>query len=217
MPYRTSRYIDFNAGNVKIAPMVLATQKTPPLTIDDKIDLFECRVDVWQLGTAVATLTATESHQAPSIWSHAAYGLLSCAISYFEMIGKTLNPKSRTSGTAWVDFNYGFCDVYPAFASANGSYQDKDLPNVKQFRDRLRNGLYHLAMTKQHLWIHNNPSLTSDDFHVTAHSPPEYLVNPHRMVRSLVDHFPTFISRIRNPTNSHLRGGFEAFFDEYHK
>lgn len=217
MPYRNSKYIDFDAGTVTIAPMQLVAQKTSPLTIDDKIDLFECRVDVWQLGTAVASLTAIESNQPPSIWSHAAYSLLAGAISYFEMIGKTLNPESKTSGTAGIDFNYGFCDVYPSFASANGSHQDKDVPHVKQFRDRLRNGLYHLAYTKQHLWIHNELALTMDDVHVTAHSPPEYLVNPHRMVRSLVDHFPTFIARIRDPNNSRLRGGFETFFDEYHK
>lgn len=217
MSYRASKYIDFDNGTVQIAPMQLAATKTSPLTLDDKIDLFECRVDVWQLGTAVALLTAIESHQPPSIWSHAAYGLLACAISYFEMLGKTLNPKSETSGTAGIDFNYGFCDVYPSFGSACGSYQDKAIPNVKQFRDRLRNGLYHLAYTKQHLWIHADESPTLDDFHVTTHSPPEFWVNPHRMVRSLVDHFPSFISRIRNPNNAHLRGGFEAFFDDYHK
>ncbi|MDZ7620518.1 MAG: hypothetical protein U1E05_26240 [Patescibacteria group bacterium] len=99
MPYRMSKYVDFDAGTVTLAPMQLRATKPAPLTLDDKIDLFECRVDAWQLGTAVALLTAIESHQQPSIWSHAhaAYGLLSCAVSYFEMIGKTLNPKSRTS------------------------------------------------------------------------------------------------------------------------
>lgn len=197
--------------------MDLLAQKTAPLTIEDKIDLFECRVEVWQLGVAVATLTAIESNQSPSIWSHAAYGLLSCAISYFEMIGKTLNPKSKTSGTAGIDFNYGFCDVYPSFANPCGKYEDKDVPNVRQYRDRLRNGLYHLAYTKNQLWIHNDATLTLDDFHVTTHSPPEFLVNPHKMVRSLVAHFPSFVSRIRDKNEAHLRGGFEQFFDDYHK
>ena len=133
------------------------------------------------------------------------------------MLGKTLNPKSKTSGTAGVDFNYGFCDVYPSFANSFGSYQDQDVPHVQQFRDRLRNGLYHLAYTKNYLWIHNDTSLTLDDYFVTTHSPPEYWVNPHRMVRSLVDHFPSFIARIRDTNNAHLRGGFEQFFDDYHK
>ncbi|MBX3417637.1 MAG: hypothetical protein KF851_08550 [Pirellulaceae bacterium] len=217
MTYRYSKYIDFDAGVVKIAPMELASRKTDPLTIDDKIDLFGCRVDVWQLGTAVASLMAIEFNHPPSIWSHAAYGLLACSTSYFEMIGKTLNPNSKTSGTAGIDFNYGFCDVYPSFAAANGSRQDNDVPHVKQFRDRLRNGLYHLAFTKRGLWIHNNLKTTTDEFHVTSRSPPEYLVNPHRMVRSLVAHFPTFINRVIDPNNSDLRGRFETFFDHYHK
>ena len=153
---------------------------------------------MWQLGVAVAVLTSIEVNQPPSIWSHAAYGLLSCAISYFEMLGKTLNPKSKKSCTAGVDFNYGFCDVYPSFANQNGKYEDIDMPNVKQFRDRLRNGLYHLAYTKNQLWIHNDASLTHEDFFVTTHSSPKYLVNPHRMVRSLVNHLPSFVTRIRN-------------------
>lgn len=145
MTFRNSKYIDFNARTVHVAPMELFAQKTSPLTLDDKIDIFECRVEVWQLGVAVAALTSIEANQPPSIWSHAAYGLLSCAISYFEMLGKTLNPKSKTSGTAGVDFNYGFCNVYPSFANPFGRYQDQDVPHVQQFRDRLRNGLYHLA------------------------------------------------------------------------
>lgn len=217
MTYRTSKYLDFNTGKVHLSPMDLLAQKTATLTLEDKIDLFECRVEVWQLGVAVAALTAIESNQPQSIWSHAAYGLLSCSVSYFEMIGKTLNPLSKTKGTAAEDFNYGFCDVYPSFANPNGKYKDTDVPHAAQFRNRLRNGLYHLAYTKNQLWIHNDLSLTLDDFHVTTHSPPEFLVNPHRMVRSLVDHFPSFVSRIRDVTETHLRGGFVQFFDDYHK
>lgn len=223
MPYRKSEYIDFDNCSVILDPMSLSAKKTTSRTtcgkmdLSDKIDLFECRVDVWQLGPAVAMLNQINSASNSSIWCHAAFSLLSCVVCYFEMIGKTLNPKSKTSGTARWDFNYGFCDVYPSFAHGNGSRDDTDIPHVKEFRDRLRNGLYHLAFTKEMLWIHNDTKLTSEDFYVTTDSPPKYLVNPHLLVPRLVNHFPKFIEKIRNPTKSELRQKFEEFFDLYHK
>jgi len=112
MPYRTSKYIDFDTGTVKIAPMDLKKSLIRPWTDDQKLDLFECRVDVWTLGVAVALLHEIDHGKKGSIWQHAAYGLLTISFTYFEMIGKTLNPNSATSGTASEDFNVGFCDVY---------------------------------------------------------------------------------------------------------
>jgi len=68
--------------------------------LPEKIELFECIVEVWQLGVAVAMLNRIEREPPPSIWCHSAFGLLSVMLSYFETIGKSLNPKSRASGTA---------------------------------------------------------------------------------------------------------------------
>ena len=87
-----SEFIDFNAGVVYATPDTLFRSMREPWSIDDKIRLFECRVEVWQLGVAVAILRQIEASEQPSIWSHAAYGLVSILTSYFEMIGKTLSP-----------------------------------------------------------------------------------------------------------------------------
>ncbi|MCB0202795.1 MAG: hypothetical protein KDI03_22215, partial [Anaerolineae bacterium] len=113
--FRESEFIDFNSGQVKIAPMDLTRQfqiagATGP---EAGIRLFQCQIDVWMLGVAVQILKEIESHEPPSTWSHAAYGLISVVFPYFEMIGKTLNPGSKRVRTAGQDFNYGFCDVYP--------------------------------------------------------------------------------------------------------
>src|SRR5437868_13720902 len=106
--FRTSHFIDFNEGVVHATPDTLFATMSEPLSLDDKIKLFECRVDVWQLGTAVAILKQIEASNHPSIWSHSAYGLLWILTSYFEMIGKSLNSNSRKSGTAGNDFAAGF-------------------------------------------------------------------------------------------------------------
>ena len=91
--------------------MDLANTFTKPWTDGQKIDLFECRVDVWSLGVAAATLYEIEHGKKGSIWQHAAYGMLTISFTYFEMVGKTLNPNSRTRGTASEDFNVGCRDV----------------------------------------------------------------------------------------------------------
>ena len=110
-PFRSSRYIDFNTGMVMTAPMDLKTTMSKPWTVAQKIDLFECRVEVWQFGVAAEILKQIEANQPPSIWSHAAYALVSVGFTYFEMIGKTLNPNSASSRTASEDFNVGFCKL----------------------------------------------------------------------------------------------------------
>jgi len=219
--FRESKFIDFNKGQVFIAPMELARQTPRPWSLPHKVELFECMVDVWQLGVAVEILKEIERHQPPSIWSHSAYGLIAVIFTYFEMIGKSLNPESKRTKTASRDFNYGFCDVYPEYMPVTGVLRDAKIPQVKQFRDRVRNGKYHLAATKTDLVIHNDPKV-SKDFMVGQKSrgaDRRYYMNPHRVTRTIVRHFPSFIARLRNakPEFDGLRGKFLEFFDEFHQ
>lgn len=66
------------------------------------------------------------------------------------MIGKILNPSSNGWRTSKQDFNFGFCDVYPPFGPTGIERSDPAVPDVAQFRDRVRNGMYHLGYTKSH-------------------------------------------------------------------
>ncbi len=215
--FRKSEFIDFDTGEVAASPMVLINHLQQPWSPDTKIYVFHFRVDVWQLGPAVQILKEIEHHEHPSAWSHSAYGLLSVIISYFEMIGKTLNPTSKKTGTAGPDFFAGFSDVYPEYGYSRHT--------VDQFWNRLRNGLYHLAATKAALLIHNCPAKTTRDFDVipemtTSGTTIEcYYVNPHSMVRTVVNHFPTFIERLRNPDPKYdnMRAKFENFIGDYHE
>jgi hypothetical protein len=234
---RFSKYIDFDTGVVKTSPMDLKKSLKKPWSDGDKLDLFECRVDVWTLGVAVAMLRQIEDNKPPSVWSHAAYGLLTVSFTYFEMIGKTLNTSSAASGTASEDFNVGFCDVYPKFKPANGKYKDRldllrgsppgtkgapnpDIREVIQYRDRTRNGLYHLGYTKSGLWIHNDSGVTEDfekrtepDRANPALTVDKYCVNPHRLTRTIVDHFPRFLARVS--ADPALKTKFVQFFDQF--
>ncbi len=107
-------------------------------------------------------------------WRHGAYALLAVTLSYFEMIGKTLNPASRTKYTAAQDFDAGFVAVFPNVP-----------PDLRsRFRDRARNGLYHLAYTKNGLWLHDDPGKPTVD-EDGAGAASNVHVNPHRMTREL--------------------------------
>lgn len=219
--FRSSRFVDFDTGEVFLAPMRLTRQKKGQLALPDRIELFECRVDVWQLGVAAQILREMENPKRPDIWSHAAYALVALIFSYFEMIGKTVNPGSKTSRTAGDDFKAGFCDVYPQFKAPNGTYS----PQVAAFWDRIRNGVYHLAYTKKGLLIHHNNSISTSDFDskLASDLPKEaglsgdecvYLMDPHRATRTIIEHFPTFISRLNQ--SAALQTKFKQFFDEFH-
>jgi hypothetical protein len=222
--FRKSKFIDFNEGNVIISPLDFRESIPKPWILEDKIKIFECRVEVWQLGVAVEILKAIEAHDIPSIWSHAGFSLISVVFSYFEMIGKSLNPDSKKRGSAKEDFNWGFCDVYEEYKPTINSYKDKDIsPDVVGFRDRVRNGIYHLAYPKKDVGIHNEDSISTNDFYIKNYNDTVgvrriYWVNPHRLVRTIVNHFPTFIARLNNPDPSFttLHNKFEEFFDEFH-
>lgn len=147
-----------------------------------------------------------------SVWAHAGYALIGCTFSYFEMVGKILNPASNGWRTSGEDFNRGFCDVYPHFVAPAGGRMGSALPDVRQFRDRVRNGMYHLGYTKSHLYIHNAPQEFPDDFTTRMQGTERYyFVNPHAMTQTVVGHFPSLMSRLQNrtPHSTNCEASFE--------
>lgn len=215
-PYRSSQYIDFNTGSVIQDPQTFVHNSPPPWTVDRKLDFFACRVDVWQLGVAVEILKQIESPVGLSVWRHGAYGLLSVITSYFEMVGKILNPHSKKRKSSSDDFNFGFGDVY---AHLKPHLEEDD---ISAFRDLLRNGLYHLGYPKKNLLIHSSDKIPLDIVVQPVRDDREdglfvglaYLVNPHRMTHTLVEHFGRFIPQVRS--NDALKSKFEEFFDDFH-
>ena len=199
--FRNSEFIDFNTGTVKLAPIQLQFHMAlaGPPTFADLVRLFQCRVEVWHLGVAVQMLHDIEFNSPPSTWSHAAYGLLSLTFVYFETIGKVLNADAAPSNTPAVEFGLGFSDVYGNVTTSLGSQYDP-----KEFYWRAHNGLFHLGSTTRGLWVHNERSISVKDFDIVPRNPNDptslrYYVNPHAAVRTIVEHFPTFIQRLLDP------------------
>lgn len=217
--FRSSPHIDFNDGRVRNTPETLVEEMVAPHSPEEKLELFECRVDVWQLGIAVEMLKQIEDNEHPSIWSHAAYGLVALTTSYFEMVGKILNPAASPWKGAEKEFNMGFCDVYPEYLPGDGNM--KKVRFVDGLRGRLRNGMFHLGYTKRGLIIHNGPGIERDFQPVRIEKPgggyvQAYCVNPHKMTRMIVNHFPSLIDRIRNAPPEGLWKNFLKFYDELH-
>jgi hypothetical protein len=173
-------------------------------------------MEVWYLGVAVQMLHEIEYEQPPAIWSHAAYGLLALLFTYFEVIGKVLNPDARDSGDTASDFDYGFRDVYGDLTTSAGKSYDP-----KEFYARAHNGLYQLGTTPRGLWVHNERSISTKDFDVIQKNPSDpatlkYYVNPHSMARTIVNHFPTLIQRLNDSSEQYdaMRVRFNAFFGD---
>jgi hypothetical protein len=223
--FRDSPFVDFNAGTVTMHPMKVLQILPKPLDFKGKVYFFHCRVEVWILSPAVQVLKEIESNVRPSAWSDAAYGMMAMSFVYFEMIGKIVNPNSAATNSSSADFNFGFCDVYPEYIPASGNCGDTKTPDaVNQFRNRIRNGIYHLAWTKKGLWIHNELSASTKDFDIMrepgkGQPVSVYLCNPHSMVQTIVDHFPTLIQRLISPDPQYdgMRQQFEKFVDTFYE
>ena len=216
--FRESEFIDFTTGTVKLAPIQLQFKMTlaGSAHFSDHLRLFECRMEVWQLGVAVQMLHEIEYGNPPSIWSHAAYALVTLLTTYFETIGRIVNTDTAVPNTAAMDFECGFRDVYPTVTTSSGKGYDP-----KEFYLRARNGLYALGSTKRGLWVHNERSISTQDFDIIQKNPADpasekYLVNPHAVVRTLVEHFPTLIQRLHDPNPKYdaMRAQFREHFSD---
>src|SRR5688572_5584612 len=185
-----------------------------PLQYGDLVRLFCCRMEVWHLGVAVQMLQSIEYNQPPSIWSHAAYGLVALLFNYFETIGRIINPQPQSTRAADMDFDCGFRDVYDDITTSTGEEYDPI-----EFYNRARNGLYYLGSTPRGLWVHNERSISTKDFDIINKNPADptsikYYINPHAATRTIVEHFPTFIQRLNDndPDNEAMRARFKEVF-----
>ena len=89
---------------------------------------------------------------------------------------------------------------------------------MDEFRDRIRNGMFHLGYTKSRVFIHNQPERWPKDFMVVDDEVGKrnYLVNPHNLTGSLVAHFPSLMDRLRAPAAHQLREKFKDFYVVFH-
>jgi hypothetical protein len=225
IPHRVSQYVDFNAGRVLMDPEAFLNAHPKPWSVDEKIDYFQCRVEVYQLAVAVEMAKQIGAAKPESVWRYGENALVSVITSYFEMVGKVLHPGSKKSRTSSIDFNYGFCDVYPeAVEPGVDGFDDQSVGEVAAIRNLMRNGIYHLGYPKLNLLLHTADTMPQDILVTPVYEKNEegmaaciaYLVNPIKVTQTMVRHFDGFVLRLKDPKNSELRAKFEEFYDDFH-
>ncbi len=181
---------------IAISPHYRDTDFPSTWSLDQKIQIFEDRIQGWQLD--IAQLCGDSS-------PHAGFAVLSIVFSYFEMIAKfqdgyIKNDRSKTY------FKKGLYNVFQNISNTTPGMREKLLN--KLYED-VRCGLYHAGRTGPNIELSGNFS-----FPIAFISPPDKVqINPHRLVPALVQHFKSYILQLRVVTNIDLRQNFETRFD----
>jgi hypothetical protein len=191
-----------------------------PLSLDDKIMIYEDRVLGWKLDIAdqvingVKRLNGTEERTAIP---HSGYATLDILFSYFEMIGK-YEAGFAQEGKSKYYFKEGVFAVFPQLRQGKISAKPPGVTGIvismaDFFQDimyeGIRCGLYHAGATSGRV------VLTGEIEQPFAIDPQNMLliVNPHLLVPLLKEHFASYIARLREPSNQILRDNFEVRFD----
>ena len=166
-----------------------------PLTRDEKIDVFEARVEGWMLGPAERCLANDPN---------AGFAALSIMVNFFEMIAKCEDGYANTDKAGHY-FRKGFRKVFPDLAKNAPATADAVLKN---FYERIRCGLYHSGMTGAGVLIsaeYDRPVRFSCDGN-------SLFVNPHRLPQALRNQLHRYVQELRNSANAELREKFERRF-----
>ena len=203
-----------------ISPNFQDTDFQYPLSIDDKITLFEDRTIGWKLDIADQVMNGKKfpdgSEERPPI-QHGGYAALDIVTSYFEMIAKYENGFAK-NGESEKHFKLGVYSVFPEFrkfqtpANVPG-VQGKVVSLIDFVLDLMyggiRCGLYHGGFTKGRI------VLTGEIQFPMAFDPQAQIliVNPHLLVPKLKSHLNEYVRQLRDNNNGDLRTKFEARYD----
>lgn len=165
-------------------------------SLDDKITIFEDRVLGWQIAIAEALhslIRAPENEGKPI--QHGGFVLLGALFSYFEMIAQYQHGEP-SKGKAGDFFGRGLNAVFPGKFTAT---------QQQVIWDRIRNGMYHSALTKKGALIDGDytESIEIDGGTVK--------VNPHLLVAELRTHFEGYVGGLRSGKED--RAKFEQMYD----
>jgi len=166
------------------------------LTLDDKIEVFIARVEGWLLGPALEMISNGTKDRS--------FALLSMVTSYFEMIGRYADGYVGRNKAGHY-FKFGLKLVFRDMALPDG----EELLNA--LCDRVRNGLYHVGMTKPRVLVVQAADLPGS----IGYNPSQDLIAlvPDVLVDDIRIHFSSFARELRDKANGSLRAKFEARFD----
>jgi hypothetical protein len=185
-----------------ITPNYQNTDFVWPLSIDDKITIFEDRTMGWQLGLANRIINGESGANAIP---HSGYAVLNIVLSYFEMIAKFRDGYDQ-QGESQHYFKQG---VYEVFSQLRTHPRGA----VERLLDVLyhggRCGLYHGGMTDSRIVLTGqlDAAMAFDEGN------ERLVINPHRLIPGLIAHFQRYIGELRDTANEPLRSNFERRFD----
>lgn len=187
---------------MRLSPNIDSSDLSDPPTFDQKVNVFQDRVLGWQLNIADLVINDHGNH---SKIEHSGFATLSIVLSYFEAVAKFENGRVQ-DGQSGDYFKMGVRSVFPVLATLDGGHVDAMLDH---FYEGARCGMYHAGMTASGI------ILSGDPLHAIVFYPERrtLIINPHRLVPLLKDHFGSYISRLRNPTEIQLRQNFLRRYD----
>lgn len=163
------------------------------LALEDMIDVFIARIEGWQIGVAKEIIQKEIPHRG--------FALLQIVFSYFEMIGKYYSGYIREDKSRYF-FGKGVTATFPEIETEAVEF-------LTVFYTCVRNGLYHIGMTKP------NVILTDDIPGSIAFHPVKKLlaISPDRFINDLAYKFQIYSEALRNPINVDLRENFRRRFE----
>jgi hypothetical protein len=185
-----------------------------PHTFEQKVEVFYEQTLGWQLHIAdlVAnggTTFGETKPQAPGYpvpaLRHSAFAVLHICLSYFELIGSLVTPRSSRL-PANQKFKAGVREVLPGLFN-NSPHEDALLRCLYK---GARCGLYHIGRPGLQVGV-GSPS----DGNPIAYYPQfdKVVLSPERLPVSLKSHLERFRLELLNPVNVALRENFKKHFD----
>ncbi|MFA5031681.1 MAG: hypothetical protein WC614_01555 [bacterium] len=162
------------------------------MTIDDDINVFEDRVNGWQIDIA---------KQCGSI-PNAGFGVLHIILSYFESIAK-FREGYVNNRASMKYFKLGIMKAIPQLSKLS-STKSNDVVNT--LYSEMRCALYHAGMTGRGILI------TQDINEAISIESRCIYINPANLVEAAQQDFDMYIKELRDPKNIQLRTNFRKRF-----
>jgi len=183
-------------GEHWVSPLIKKSDLSFPLTLDEKIRIFEDRVLGWQLSIGLACY-----HNV----THGGFGALYITLSYFEVFARY-----KVGSVDHKQAGKKFRDGFDHFAGSIGYDTDPDCSNVRDLLyEGARCGLFHVGMTSKRVFIGGNrPKMFDYD---ATHN--RLVIDAHQLITAMIAHFKSYLVDLRTPSNAMLRANFVTKFD----
>jgi hypothetical protein len=180
--------------------------------LEDKIDVFEDRMEGWFLRHGRA-LCADEYGGRTS----ARFAALTIVASYFEAIECYCSGEESRNRSCEF-FKRGFLRVFPdlpASLRAQGHASPDELANdiAGDVYAQLRCGLLHEALPRHLLLLREDTAAVGFMVHKGTGDLGSIVVDARKFVEAVSAHFRVYIARLRDPNETDVRQRFEKFFD----